>query len=53
VLPIVVDLFGRLPTRPPRRAWVEPVADGWRLEVAFGERDDPDGLLNAPIRSPA
>ena len=53
VLPIVVDLFGRLPTRPPRRAWVEPVGDGWRLEVAFGERDDPDGLLNAPIRSPA
>ena len=53
VLPIVVDLFGRLPARPPRRARVEPVAEGWRLEVAFGDRDEPDGLLNAPIRSPA
>jgi hypothetical protein len=53
VLPIVVDLFGRVPDRPPRRAWVDPVAEGWRLEVAFGESDDPDGLLNAPIRSPA
>lgn len=53
VLPIVVGLFGRLPARPPRRVWVEPVAKGWRLEAAFGERDDPDGLLNAPIRSSA
>ena len=53
VLPIVVDLFRRLPNRPPRQALVDPVAEGWRLEVAFGEDSDPDGLLNAPIRSPA
>ena len=53
VLPIVVDLFRRSPDRPPRRVRVEPVGEGWRIEVGFGERDDPKGLLNAPIRSPA
>lgn len=53
VLPIVVGVFGRLPDRPPTRARVDRVADGWRLELAFGEESDPEGLLNAPIRSPA
>jgi hypothetical protein len=52
VLPIVVDLFGRLPDRPPRRVWVDRVTEGWRLEVAFGGREDPNSLLNAPINSP-
>jgi len=53
VLPIVVDLFGRLPDRPPRRVRATPHGEGWRLDVAFGEHTEPDGLLNAPIRSPA
>lgn len=53
VLPIVVDLFRRLPEQPPRRVWVDRVADGWRLEVAFEDREGPNGLLNAPIREPA
>ena len=53
VLPIVVDLFGRLPERPPRRVWIEPDDDGWWLGVAFVRDIDPEGLVNAPIRSPA
>lgn len=53
VLPIVVDLFGRLPERPPRRVWIEPDGDGWRLGVAFVRDGDPGELVNAPIRSPA
>jgi len=53
VLPIVVDLFGRLPDRPPRRVRVDSIAEGWRFEVAFEGCEDPNGLLNAPIRSPA
>ena len=53
VLPIVVDLFGRLPERPPQRVWIEPDGDGWRLGVAFVRDADPGELVNAPIRSPA
>lgn len=53
VFPIVVDLFGRLPDRPPRRVRVARVAEGWRIEVAFGGRGDPSSLLDAPIHSPA
>lgn len=53
VFPIVVDLFGRLPDRPPRRVRVARVAEGWRIEVAFGGRRDPSSLLDAPIHSPA
>jgi len=53
VLPIVVDLFGRLPERPPRRVWIEPDGDGWRLGIAFVRDSDPGELVNAPIRSPA
>jgi hypothetical protein len=53
VLPIVVDIFRRSPNRPPRQVRVEPVGEGWRIEVGFGELDGPEGLLNAPIRSPA
>ena len=57
VLPVVVDLFGRLPDRPPRWVRAVPLGEGdgagWRLDIGFGGRDDPEGLLNAPIRSPA
>jgi len=53
VLPIVVDLVRRLPGRVPTRVRVDTVGDGWRLELAFEGSNDPEGLLNAPIRSPA
>jgi hypothetical protein len=53
VLPIVVALFGRLPERPPRRVWIKPDDDGWRLGVAFVRDADPGELVNAPIRAPA
>jgi hypothetical protein len=53
VLPIVVDLVRRLPDRVPTRVQVDPLDDGWCLELAFEGGNDPEGLLNAPIRSPA
>jgi hypothetical protein len=53
VLPIVVDLFGRLPERPPRQVWIESDDGGWRLGVAFVCDTDPGELVNAPIRSRA
>ena len=53
VLPIVVDLFGRLPEQPPRQVWVKSDDGGWRLRIAFAGDTDPGELVNAPIRSPA
>jgi hypothetical protein len=53
VLPLVVGLYRRHPDRPPSSLRAAADGDGWRLTLALDADAEPNGLVNAPIRSDA